>query len=74
MKIITHYWAKPIPLRNCDWSAVTEDYDGADPIGYGRTEAEAIEDLMEQLEAREDDSAWHEFTEKADANSDSHKV
>ncbi len=51
-KIVTEYWAKPIPMREFDWSAVTDNYDGADPpdpIGYGRTEAEAIADLLEQL-------------------------
>ncbi len=56
-KIVTHYWAKPIPDRQFDWSAVTDNYEGGDgyeerggPIGYGRTEAEAINDLMLQLE------------------------
>lgn len=44
-KIITHYWAKPIPDRRFDWSAVTDDYEPGAPIGYGRTEAEAITDL-----------------------------
>jgi hypothetical protein len=43
--IITRYWPKPIPLRQFDWSAVTDDYEPGDPIGYGRTEAEAINDL-----------------------------
>ena len=47
-KIVTDYWAKPIPLRQFDWSAVTEDYDVGSPVGYGRTEAEAIADLHEQ--------------------------
>lgn len=43
-KIITNYWAKPIPDRQFDWSAME---DGGDErlCGYGRTEAEAIEDL-----------------------------
>jgi hypothetical protein len=54
-KIRTEYWAKPIPDRRFDWHAVTDDYDGApdagwQPIGYGRTEAEAITDLKMQLE------------------------
>lgn len=53
-KIVTEFWMKPIPLRQFDWSAVTEDYDGAEdshcPIGHGATEAEAIADLLEQLE------------------------
>jgi hypothetical protein len=49
-KIVTNYWAKPIPDRQFDWSAVTEHYDLGHPIGYGRTEAEAINDLILQLE------------------------
>lgn len=52
MRILTSHWMKPIPDRSFDWEATTEDYDGADhgdPIGYGRTEAEAVADLREQL-------------------------
>lgn len=53
MKIVTNFWMKPIPLRQFDWSAVTDDYDGAedshDPIGYGATEEKAIADLKEQM-------------------------
>ena len=49
-KIVTHYWAKPIPIRQFDWEAVTDNYDLGSPIGYGRTEAEAINDLILQLE------------------------
>jgi hypothetical protein len=49
-KIRTEYWPKPIPISNFDWSAVTEDYDLGSPIGYGRTEAEAINDLKLRLD------------------------
>jgi hypothetical protein len=49
-KIVTSYWAKPIPERKFDWSAVTEDYEPGAPVGYGRTEAEAIADLRDQLD------------------------
>lgn len=46
-KIITRYDPKPIPVRQFDWVAVTDDYEGAQsPIGYGATEAEAIADLL----------------------------
>ena len=45
-KIITRYWAKPIPLRQFDWEAVTDNYDLGSPIGYGATEQEAIADLV----------------------------
>jgi hypothetical protein len=55
-KIITRHDPPPIPIRCFDWTAVTENYDGAPdakcPIGFGATEAEAIEDLQEQLEWR----------------------
>jgi hypothetical protein len=52
----------PIPVRHFDWCAIDEDtYDmtGVDeegqpysnhPVGYGRSEAEAIADLKEQLD------------------------
>lgn len=49
-KIKTSYWAKPIPMRQFDWEAVLDDYEGGDPIGHGRTEQEAIKDLKMQLE------------------------
>tara|TARA_R110002167_G_scaffold181421_3_gene381725 strand:+ start:1029 stop:1187 length:159 start_codon:yes stop_codon:yes gene_type:complete len=50
MKIITEFIYPPIPNRNYDWSAVTDSYDEDDPIGYGKTEQEAIEDLKKQLQ------------------------
>jgi hypothetical protein len=57
MRITTEFWPKPIPDRRFDWSAIDADtYDGAEDssnrnqIGYGRTKAEAIADLLEQLE------------------------
>ena len=54
-KIVTRFWAKPIPINNFDWQATLDDYDGApdagwQPIGHGATEAEAIADLQEQLD------------------------
>ena len=49
-KIVTHYDPKPIPIRQFDWTAVTEDYDLGSPTGYGSTEEEAIEDLKVQIE------------------------
>lgn len=55
MKIKTEFVYPPIPIRKFDWSAIDDDtYDGpGSPIGYGYTEAEAIADLMEQLDDRE---------------------
>lgn len=51
MKIVTDYWAKPIPDRKFDWSAIDDDtYDGPGcPIGYGATEEAARDDLLEQI-------------------------
>lgn len=46
-KIRTHYVFPPIPLRQFDWCAVRDSYEPGWPIGYGRTEAEAIADLHE---------------------------
>jgi hypothetical protein len=59
-KIITRYWAKPIPLRQFDWEA---SVDGGDErmVGCGRTEAEAIEDLQRLLEEQADWQEWEEF-------------
>lgn len=54
--IKTFYWQPPIPMRQFDWSAYdTDTYDGAPDsgnrhqVGYGRTEEEAVADLMELL-------------------------
>ena len=53
MKIVTEYEAKPIPSRLWDWSAVDEDtYEPGCPVGYGRTKAEAVADLIDKLEER----------------------
>ena len=52
MKIITEFVYPPIPNRNFDWSAVTDNYEPNDPIGYGKTEREAINDLLDLLEDR----------------------
>lgn len=53
MKIRTHYDPKPIPDRQYDWTAIDEStYDGSpgQPVGYGSTEEEAIQDLKEKME------------------------
>ena len=49
-KIITSNECPPIPIREYDWSAFRQDWDLYEPIGYGRTEQEAIDDLIEQEE------------------------
>jgi hypothetical protein len=51
-KIVTQFWAKPIPSARWDWSATEEEYDYGRPIGTGATEQEAIDDLLEKLEGR----------------------
>lgn len=50
VSIITEFWAKSIPIRQFDWTAVDDNYEPGCPIGYGRTEQEAIDDLLEQLD------------------------
>ena len=49
-KIITHYDPPPIPVRCFDWSAVTDNYEPGHPLGWGYTEDQAIQDLLDQLE------------------------
>lgn len=52
-KIRTHNEYPPIPLRQFDWCATTDNYDGeGSPIGWGRTEEGAIEDLVAEIEDR----------------------
>ena len=46
-KIITTHEYPPIPIRDYDWSAVREGYEPGDPIGHGKTDKDAIEDLLE---------------------------
>lgn len=49
-KILTDYVYPPIPLRQFDWSAVYDGYEPGEPIGWGVTEALAIQDLEEKSE------------------------
>ena len=51
--IITNFEPKPHHVRSCDWSAVTDNYDGSGPVGYGATEQEAIDDLQNLLGEQE---------------------
>lgn len=53
MTIRTQHIYPPIPDRRFDWSAVTDDYEPGQPIGYGRTEQEAIADLQMLLEVEQ---------------------
>jgi hypothetical protein len=45
--IITAHYQPPIPLRQFDWTAVREGREDG-PVGEGRTEAEAVENLLER--------------------------
>ena len=50
IKLKTEYVYPPIPIRSMDWSAIDDStYEPGSPIGTGRTEQEAIEDLIDQL-------------------------
>lgn len=49
-RIRTEHVKPPIPTRAWDYSAVLDDYEGGDPMGWGSTEQAAIDDLLEQLE------------------------
>lgn len=50
-RIITEHIRPPIPVRHCDWTATRDGYEPGDPIGYGATPEEAIEDLLDQEES-----------------------
>lgn len=55
MTIKTVHVCPPIPVRDYDWQAYdldTYDPESDMPVGWGRTEAAAIADLMEQIEER----------------------
>lgn len=52
--IQTSGWAKPIPDRRYDWSAVTDSYEPGMPVGYGATEEAAIQDLLELICSEEE--------------------
>ena len=46
-RIITSYVYPPIPVRDCDWCAWFDDEgEEAANYGWGRTEDEAINDLL----------------------------
>lgn len=53
MNIKTVHVCPPIPIRDFDWQAYdadTCDPENDCPVGWGSTEAEAIADLLRQLE------------------------
>lgn len=71
VSVYTLFDYPPIPIRDMDWLAVTDDYDAdcdldgffsTHPIGRGATEADALADLKSQLEdAAEERAANSQF-------------
>jgi hypothetical protein len=55
MSIITEFVRPPIPTRQFDYSATTDQYEPGDPVGFGETEAKARADLTDQLEGEMND-------------------
>ena len=53
-RAITEYVRPPIPVRDYDWSAVFENYEPGQPMGWGPTKEAAVADLIEQQEVRDD--------------------
>lgn len=51
--IQTTFVYPPIPIRTSDWQAVRAGYEPGDLVGWGRTEAEAVADLLEQEAERD---------------------
>ena len=50
MTIKTSFVFPPIEDRSMDWNAVDADtYEGGSPMGFGKTEQEAVDDLLDQL-------------------------
>ncbi len=47
MRITTSNIFPPIPTRKFDWCATFEDYEPGGPQGFGPTEQDAIDDLMQ---------------------------
>ena len=55
MKIKTYFEYPPIPVRDFDWIAYDDDtYDEGSIIGRGRTEQDAIDDLLDQIADQEE--------------------
>jgi hypothetical protein len=49
----TQFVYPPIPIRNFDWFACNDDaYDYGEPKGEGRTEMDAVNALLDELEAQ----------------------
>lgn len=53
--IVTSYVNPPIPVRQYDWCAHYEGEEEAGNYGYGATEAEAIQDFIDNCQADHDE-------------------
>ena len=53
-KIVTSCICPPIPVREFDWCAFYEGDEESGQYGYGATEAEAIQDFKEYVQADRD--------------------
>ncbi|RUV84330.1 hypothetical protein EOA60_04570 [Mesorhizobium sp. M1A.F.Ca.IN.020.06.1.1] len=53
-KIVTSHMNPPIPVRDYDWCAHYEGEEEAGNYGWGRTEAEAIQDFNDNCAADHD--------------------
>ena len=52
MNIHVDFVFPPIPCRNSDYEAYEIEYNEGMPIGRGRTEEEAINDLLDQMDEK----------------------
>jgi hypothetical protein len=50
--IVTSFIHPPIPFRGCDWEAIFDGDEGDEfaPRGFGATEAEARQDLIDNCD------------------------
>lgn len=56
MKVRVTYDPKPVPSRNFDYEAYVDSWDLGDPLGYGSTQEEAVQHLLDQLEGSENET------------------
>lgn len=61
MDIRTEYLPKPIPWRISDWEAYDQDGNEDSPVGFGATEADAIENLLEETPSKEEAKELKDF-------------
>lgn len=52
----TNYDPPPIPIREYDWAAAF-DWEPGNPVGYGKTKQDALNDLVQQVWEQEDEDA-----------------